>query len=59
LAEELRNINHGIIFVSLFLIIALGIIANLSIEDIYSILAIFLIILIALGNIGYLYSRLR
>jgi len=59
LAKEVRTLDHRIIYASLILIIALGIITNLSEGMINSVLSIYIIVLIALGNIGYLYTRLK
>jgi len=59
IAEELRHIDPKILYISLFLIIAFGLLVNLTQGQIYSIVAVLLIILIAIANIGYLYQRFK
>lgn len=59
IAEEFMHIDPKILYISLFLIIAFGLLANLTQGQIYSIVAVLLIILIAIANIGYLYQRFK
>jgi len=59
ITEELMHIDPKILYISLFLIIAFGLLAGLTQGEIYSIVAVLLIILIAMANIGYLYQRFR
>lgn len=57
--EELIHLDRRYLFISLILIIVFGLLANLTQGEIYSIAAVFLIILIAIANMGYLYQRFR
>jgi hypothetical protein len=57
IAKGLQNIDRRIIYASIIIIIIIGIAMNLPFGQIYSSLAILLIGLIILANIGYLYTR--
>jgi len=57
MADQLGRVDRRIIYASLLIIIVLAAITRLSPEETYSIVAIFTIIIVALGNIGYLYSK--
>jgi lipoprotein signal peptidase len=59
MADRLDRIDRRIIYASLLIIIVLAAVTRLSPEETYSIVSVFLIIIVALGNIGYLYSRSR
>ncbi len=58
LTKRSGQIDHKIIYFSM-IIIVLGLFLNLSEVEINSALVVYLIILIALGNIGYLYTYTR
>lgn len=51
--------QRRVIYVSLIVIVALGVMEHLTAGQIYSIVALFLIVIVALGNIYYLYSRFK
>jgi hypothetical protein len=51
--------ERRVIYVSLIVIVALGVLEHLAAGQIYSVAALFLIVIVALGNIGYLYSRFK
>jgi len=51
--------NPRIIYISLLVIVALAIATHLSTEKTSSLVTVFLIVIIALGNIGYLYRRFK
>ena len=57
MADGFLSINRGIIYVSIFLIMAIGIIMNLSRGQIVTGVSILMIILIILSNVGYIYTR--
>ena len=57
LAEEIRDLDRRILYISLIAIIIIGLLLNLTELQINSALAIYLIILIALSNIAYLYTK--
>lgn len=57
LAKEIRDLDRRILYVSLIVIVIIGLLLNLTEIQINSALAIYLIILIALSNIAYLYTR--
>jgi hypothetical protein len=59
MVEQLERIDPRIIYVSLLIIVALAIASNLATERTLSILSGFLIVIIALGNIGYLYRKVK
>lgn len=59
MTERSERIDHRIIYFSMIIIIVLGLLLNLSEVKINSALVVYLIILIALGNIGYLYTYAR
>ncbi len=59
MAERLERIDPRIIYVSLLVIVALAIATHLSTEKTSSLVTVFLIVIIALGNIGYLYRRFK
>jgi heme A synthase len=48
-----------VIYVSLIVVAALGVMEHLTAGQIYSIVALFLIVIVALGNIYYLYTRFK
>ncbi len=56
---ELDRIDPRILYLSLTLITVLAIVTNLTPDKTYSIVSVFLIVVIALGNIGYLYRRFK
>jgi hypothetical protein len=55
--SALENIDSKIIYGSLLIIVVLALLAHLTAGQIYSLATILLIIFVALGNIGYLYSK--
>ncbi|MBD3204965.1 hypothetical protein GF319_01315 [Candidatus Bathyarchaeota archaeon] len=57
LVEEVRNIDRRVLYASLFIIITLGILMNFTQAQIYSNVALHLIVIILLANIAYLYSK--
>jgi predicted transporter len=59
MTEKFSNIDHRIIFISLFIIIGLAVVSNLSREEIISVAAVYFIIVVAIGNIAYLYRWIR
>ncbi|MFH0897863.1 MAG: hypothetical protein V1850_07470 [Candidatus Bathyarchaeota archaeon] len=59
MAERLGEIKRRILIVSFFAIMVLAIVRHLSADQATSLFAVFLIILIALANIGYIYGRFR
>jgi hypothetical protein len=59
MAEKLGEIDYRIIYASFLIIVMVAVILNLSYEKIEDILGVFVIVLVALGNIGYIYSKRR
>lgn len=59
MVERLEQIDPRIIYASLLIIMALAILSNLTVERALSIASVFIIVIIALGNIGYVYRRFR
>lgn len=51
--------TRRIIYLSLVIIVALAVLEHLTAGQTYSIAALFLIVIVALGNISYLHSRFR
>jgi len=59
MVEQLERIDPRIIYLSLLIIVGLAILMHLSTDKTSSLLVVFLIIIIALGNIGYIARKLR
>jgi len=59
MVEQLERIDPRIIYLSLLIIVGLAILMHLSTDKTSSLLVVFLIIIIALGNIGYVARKLR
>ena len=57
LAEKARSIDRRILYASLLIIITLGLLLNYTQGQIYSSVALYLIVIILIANVGYLYSR--
>jgi hypothetical protein len=55
----LEKIDSRILYASLLLITVLAIATHLSPEKTYSLITVFLIVVIALGNISYLYRKFK
>jgi hypothetical protein len=55
--KTLQHIDPRIIYTSLAIIIILALLNHLTRGETYSIATVLLIVFIALGNIGYLYSK--
>jgi predicted Na+-dependent transporter len=53
----LERIARKIAYTSLLVIVALAIVTHLTSGQTYSLATVILVVFIALGNIGYLYSR--
>lgn len=53
----LDRIDRKIIYLSLLIIVVLALLSHLTAGQIYSLATVLLIIFIALGNIGYLYTK--
>jgi hypothetical protein len=56
MTQNVGNINRNVLYASMVLIILLGLITNMSLAQIDSVLIVYLIILIAAANIVYLYT---
>jgi len=54
---RLSQIDRRIIYASLAIIMVLAVLGHLTTGETYSIATLLLIVFVALGNIGYLYSR--
>jgi hypothetical protein len=59
MAKKLEQIDPRILYASLLIIMVLAIAINLSTEKVLSVAAMFIIVVVALGNIGYIYRRFR
>ena len=60
LVRQLGQIDpRRIIHLSVLIIISLGVIAQITKENIFSILTVFFIVIVALSNIGYFYSKVK
>jgi len=59
LGEKLEHLDPRILYLSLFIILFLAVATHLSADETVSIVFVFLIVVIALGNIAYLYSKFR
>jgi NADH:ubiquinone oxidoreductase subunit 3 (subunit A) len=57
MAEKLEEIDYRIIYLSFLIIMFLAVAIHLSYQETQSLIALAFIILIALSNIGYLYSK--
>ena len=59
MVQRFEQINSRIIYASLLIIMGLAVVTQLTVEKRTSISAAFIIVLIALANIGYLYRRVK
>jgi hypothetical protein len=59
MVEKLGEIDYRIIYASFLIIVVAAIAINLSYEKLQDILGVSVIVLVALGNIGYIYSKRR
>jgi len=59
MVEKLGEIDYRIIYASFLIIVVVAVAINLSYEKLQDILGVFVIVLIALGNIGYIFSKRR
>lgn len=54
---KMSEAERQLLYLSLVVIVVLAILMQYGLAETYSILALFFIIVIAIGNIAYLYSR--
>jgi len=59
MAERLEHINPQILYLFLVIIMVLAFLIHLSPDNTYSLVTLFLLIVVVLGNIGYLYNKFR
>ncbi len=59
MAEKLETMDPRIIYASLLAITILAIVMHLTSEKTYSLLTVLLIVVVALGNIGYIARKLK
>jgi len=59
MVERLEQIDPKILYASLLIIIALAMVIHLTSDKTHSIMSLFLIVVIALGNIGYLHRKFK
>jgi len=55
--SKMSEAERQLLYLSLVVIVVLAILMQYGLAETYSILALFFIIVIAIGNIAYLYSR--
>lgn len=59
MSERLERIDSRLIYASLLVIVVLALLTHLSTDKTQSLVTVFMIVIIALGNIGYLYGRFK
>ncbi len=57
MGKGLEQIDPRIIYASLLLIVVFAFLVHLSTDRTQSLVAVFVIVIVALGNIGYLYRK--
>ena len=59
MSNRISENERRIIYLSVFVVIMLAIFFGLSNDQTYSIIAVLLIVIIAIGNVVYIYGRMR
>ncbi len=59
MAEKLVQIDRRILYASLLLIMVIGLLLFKTEEQVVSVMMLFLLILIAISNIAYIYTRYK
>jgi hypothetical protein len=59
MVQQLERIDPRILYASLLIIVASAIVTHLTLGRTLSILSMFVIVIVALGNIGYLYRKFK
>ena len=56
---RISDTERRLIYLSLIVIVVLAVLMQYGLQDIYSLVALFIIVVVAIGNIVYLYNRSR
>jgi lipoprotein signal peptidase len=56
-SNSINQIDRRILYASMAIVVVLAVLMRLKMDEIYSLLAVLLIIFVALGNIGYFYTK--
>lgn len=59
MAGKLEHLDPRILYLSLFIILILAVATHLNTDETISIVIVFLIVVIALGNVAYLYNTFK
>jgi len=59
ISNKMSESERKILYASLFLIVIVAVILGLREDDIYSLISLFLIVVIAISNVLYFYTKMK
>jgi hypothetical protein len=59
ISNKMTESERKILYASLFLIVIVAVILGLREDDIYSLISLFLIVVIAISNVLYFYTKMK